>query len=68
MTPDQQKWLKLLGAELRKRLATEALVPEEIEVLLGKLREIEGALSNVTFVSDSSAEQDEPPDEPSREV
>ena len=67
MTPDYQKWLMLLGAELRKRLETETLPPEEIDLLLGKLREIDEALAKVTFVSDTS-ERDEPPDEPSRDV
>jgi hypothetical protein len=28
MTPDRQNWLMLLGAQLRKRLDTEALPPE----------------------------------------
>ncbi len=50
MTPDHQKWLKLLGAELRKRLETEALAPEEMGLLLGKLREIEEALAKMTFI------------------
>ena len=40
MTPERQKWLTLLGAELRKRLETETLPPEEIDILLGQLREI----------------------------
>jgi hypothetical protein len=67
MTPERQKWLMLLGAELRKRLETETLPPGEIDLLLGQLREIEEALAKVTFVRDTG-ERDEPPDEPSRDV
>ena len=67
MTPDHQMWLKLLGAELRKRLETEELAPEEIDLLVDKLREVEAAPHTVNFVSDRS-ERDEPPEEPSREV
>ena len=67
MTPDHQNWLRLLGAELRKRLKTEELAPDELDHLLDKLREIDAALSKVTFISDSG-DPDEPPDEPSREV
>ena len=58
---------KHLGAELRKRLETETLPPEEIDVLLARLREIDEALATVTFVT-NTGQRDEPPDEPSREV